>query len=233
MAKRAQQESGEERVTVKSRPMMSFIARVPSNVSSSASVSLVKRSYGGQDPWSSISIEDRSGRLDKGTDLFEASDHHWQRTKRSVYSVTMHVHARAGAAHFTLHVAHVTHARCVAIFCSRRLLIFLRSRQRKMAMIEHGSHLAVLNGFLVHVPAVSPRELTGTIALKRGIPPGARGGLQILGMVSSSVSTSRRRWRSYRADRQATLMTMSCPLPWSGMQEPQLQHCGCTQWFIG
>ena len=35
----------------------------------------------------------------------------------------------------------------------------------------------------MHVPAVSPRELTGTTALKRGIPPGARGGIQILGMV--------------------------------------------------
>ena len=34
----------------------------------------------------------------------------------------------------------------------------------------------------VHVLAVSPRELTGTAALKRGIPPGARGGTQILGM---------------------------------------------------
>ena len=28
-----------------------------------------------QDPWSSIGKEDRSGRLNKGTDLFEASDH--------------------------------------------------------------------------------------------------------------------------------------------------------------
>ena len=27
----------------------------------------------------------------------------------------------------------------------------------------------------MHVPAVSPRELTGTTALKRGIPPGAPG----------------------------------------------------------
>ena len=35
----------------------------------------------------------------------------------------------------------------------------------------------------MHVPAVSPRELTGTAALKPGIPPGARGGIQILGMV--------------------------------------------------
>ena len=39
MAKRLQQDSGEERVTAKSRPMMSLIARVPSNVSSSTSVS--------------------------------------------------------------------------------------------------------------------------------------------------------------------------------------------------
>ena len=37
----------------------------------------------------------------------------------------------------------------------------------------------------MHVPAVSPRELTGTTALKRGIPPGARGGIQLLGMVSA------------------------------------------------
>ena len=35
MAKRSQQDSGEERVTAKSRPMMSLIARAPSNISSS------------------------------------------------------------------------------------------------------------------------------------------------------------------------------------------------------
>ena len=39
MAKRAQQGSGEERVTAKSRPMMNLVARVPSHVSSSTSVS--------------------------------------------------------------------------------------------------------------------------------------------------------------------------------------------------
>ena len=39
MAKRVQQESGEERVTAKSRPMMNLIARTPSFVSSSISVS--------------------------------------------------------------------------------------------------------------------------------------------------------------------------------------------------
>ena len=77
MAKRSQQDSGEERVTAKSRPMMNLIARTPSHVSSSSSVSPVKRSYGSQDPWSSIAKEDRSGRPDEGTDLFEASDHHY------------------------------------------------------------------------------------------------------------------------------------------------------------
>ena len=76
IAKRSQQDSGGERVTAKSRPMMNLIARTPSHVSSSTSVSRVKRSYGSQDPWSSIAKEDRSGRPDKGTDLFGASDHH-------------------------------------------------------------------------------------------------------------------------------------------------------------
>ena len=46
MAKRLQHGSGEERVTAKSRPMMNLIARTPSHVSSSTSVSLEKRSYG-------------------------------------------------------------------------------------------------------------------------------------------------------------------------------------------
>ena len=56
---------------------MSLIARTPSHVSSSTSVSLGKRNYGSQDPWCSIAKEDRSGRPDKGTDSFEASDHHY------------------------------------------------------------------------------------------------------------------------------------------------------------
>ena len=77
MAKRSQQDSGEERVTAKSRPMMNLVARTPSLVSSSTSVSPEKRYYGSQDPWSSIAKEDRSGRPDEGTDLFEASDHHY------------------------------------------------------------------------------------------------------------------------------------------------------------
>ena len=50
MEKRAQQESGEERVTAKSRPMMSLTARTPSFVSSSASSNPGRTSYGYQDP---------------------------------------------------------------------------------------------------------------------------------------------------------------------------------------
>ena len=75
MAKRLQQDSGEERVTAKSRPMMSLIARVPSNVSSSTSASPVKRSYGNQNPWSTIAEqEERPGRPVVGSDRKKASD---------------------------------------------------------------------------------------------------------------------------------------------------------------
>ena len=56
MAKRIQHDSGEKRVTAKSRPMMNLIARAPSHVSSSTSVSPGKRSCGSQDPWSSITV---------------------------------------------------------------------------------------------------------------------------------------------------------------------------------
>ena len=63
MAKRSQQDSGEERVTAKSKPMMNLIARTPSFVSSSTSVSPGKRSYGSQDPWKSVVAENRSGNL--------------------------------------------------------------------------------------------------------------------------------------------------------------------------
>ena len=64
MAKRLQQDSGEERVTAKSRPMMSLIARVPSNVSSSMSESPGKRSYGNQNPWSAKAERESKDRGD-------------------------------------------------------------------------------------------------------------------------------------------------------------------------
>ena len=88
MAKRSQQDSGEERVTAKSRPMMNLIARTPSFVSSSTLVSPVKKYYGSQDPWKSVAGEDRSGRPDKGTDLFEASDHYFDEQFMESFSLT-------------------------------------------------------------------------------------------------------------------------------------------------
>ena len=51
MAKRSLQDSGEERVTAKSRPMMNLFARTPSHVSSSTSVSPGKKL------WKSRSLE--------------------------------------------------------------------------------------------------------------------------------------------------------------------------------
>ena len=81
MAKRSQQDSGEERVTAKSRPMMNFIARTPSFVSASDQhyheqfmESLSSTSYSKLDDdraWSSqewkteTTTYDRSGRPDK------------------------------------------------------------------------------------------------------------------------------------------------------------------------
>ena len=54
MAQRAQQGSGEERVTAKSRPMMKLTARMPSVVSSSSSSNPRRTSYGYQDPGKSV-----------------------------------------------------------------------------------------------------------------------------------------------------------------------------------
>ena len=65
MAKRIQQESGEERVTAKSRPMMNLTATMPSIVSSSTSSNPVKTWYGYQDPWKSVVEDDRSGKPDR------------------------------------------------------------------------------------------------------------------------------------------------------------------------
>ena len=89
MAKRCQQDSGEERVTAKSRPMMNLIARAPSHVSSSTSVSPEKRSYGSQDPWSSVAKkEERSGRPDIGLDQLKASDHYYHEQFMESFSST-------------------------------------------------------------------------------------------------------------------------------------------------
>ena len=65
MAKRLQQDSGEERVTAKSKPMMNLCARMPSVVLSSTSLSPGKRCYGKQDPWRSVVADDRSRKPDR------------------------------------------------------------------------------------------------------------------------------------------------------------------------
>ena len=62
MAKRAQQGSGEERGTAKSRPMINLTARTPSFVSSSVSSNPERTSYGYQDPGKSVSSDDRTGK---------------------------------------------------------------------------------------------------------------------------------------------------------------------------
>ena len=65
IAKRVQQQSGEERVTAKSRPMMNLTARMPSVVSSSTSSNPGMTSYGYQDPGKSVAGDDRSGKPER------------------------------------------------------------------------------------------------------------------------------------------------------------------------
>ena len=87
MAKRSQQESGEERVTAKSRPMMNLIARTPSFVSSSTSVSPGKKHYGSHDPWNQLQEKIDQGDLIKH-DLYEASDHYFHEQFMESFSST-------------------------------------------------------------------------------------------------------------------------------------------------
>ena len=87
MSKRTQKESSEERVTAKSRPMMSLIARAPSTTSSSASESPGKRSYESQSPWSANAEKyDRTGQLVVGSDPRTALGHHHTQFVESSYS---------------------------------------------------------------------------------------------------------------------------------------------------
>ena len=65
MEKRAQQESGEERVTAKSRLVMNLTARMPSVVLSSTSSNPGRTSYGYQDRGKSVTGDDRSGKPEK------------------------------------------------------------------------------------------------------------------------------------------------------------------------
>ena len=62
MAKRIQQDSGEGRVTAKSRLMMNLTAGMPSFVSSSASANPGRSSYGYQDPEQPVPSDDSAGK---------------------------------------------------------------------------------------------------------------------------------------------------------------------------
>ena len=74
MAKRTQQDSGEERVTAKSKPMM----RAPSTLSSSASESPGKKRYGSQSPWSAkAEKDDRTGQPVVDRDVCSARYSRW------------------------------------------------------------------------------------------------------------------------------------------------------------
>ena len=66
---------------------MSLIARVPSNVSSSTSVSPVKRSYGNQDIWCTIAEkEERTGQPVVDSDLKTAPDYYHEQSVESSFS---------------------------------------------------------------------------------------------------------------------------------------------------
>ena len=67
--------------------MMSLIARVPSNISSSTSESTGKRSYGNQNPWSAkAEREDRPGQPVVGSDPKTASDYYHEQFIESSFS---------------------------------------------------------------------------------------------------------------------------------------------------
>ena len=89
MAKRTQQDSGEERVTAKSRPMMSLIARDPSTLSSWASESPGTNSYESQSPWSAkAEKDDRTGQPVVGRETSHESMHHHKQFVESTHHAT-------------------------------------------------------------------------------------------------------------------------------------------------
>ena len=87
MLKRTQDESDEERVTAKSRPMMNLIARAPSSLSSSASESPGKKSYGSQSLWNAKAEKhDGTGKTVVDRDASHESEHHHKQFVYGSYS---------------------------------------------------------------------------------------------------------------------------------------------------
>ena len=122
MAKRLQQDSGEERVTAKSRPMMNLIARAPSNMSSSTSESPGKRSYGNQDPWSAkAEREDRTEQPVVGSDPRTESGYYHEQSTESFREIVRQAAFAAGT-------------RCTTRKTKARLRAFLNRRRRFKAL---------------------------------------------------------------------------------------------------
>ena len=96
MAKRAQQGSGEKRVTAKSRPMMNLTARMPSVVSSSTSSNPVRTSYGYQDPGKSVASDDGSEKPEKPSPPGYSKEDYGQSWSSQEWKSEAAAHDRAG-----------------------------------------------------------------------------------------------------------------------------------------
>ena len=96
MEKRDQQESGEERVTAKSRLVMNLTARMPSVVSSSTSSSPGKTWYGYQDPGKSVVVDDRSGKPDRLSPAGYSKEDYGQSWSSQEWKSVAAAHDRSG-----------------------------------------------------------------------------------------------------------------------------------------
>ena len=96
MAKRAQQESREERVTAKSRPMMKLTARMPSIVSSSTSSNLGRTSCGYQDTGKSVAGDDRSVKPERPSPPSYSKEDYDQSWSSQVWKSGAAAHDRSG-----------------------------------------------------------------------------------------------------------------------------------------
>ena len=100
----------------------------------------------------------------------------WQRTERTEKRNNTRARARCDAHHLNACGAD-THARCVAIWVKGGFCFFAVPPASAKWLWWNMARTELCS----MVTAVSPRELTWTAALKRWIP-GARGGIQTLGM---------------------------------------------------
>ena len=100
-AKRSQQDSGEERVTAKSKLLMNLTARMPSVVSSSTSSNPGRTSYGFQDPGKSVASDDRSGKPEKPSPPGYSEEDYGQSWSSQEWKSGAAAHDRSGKAEKT------------------------------------------------------------------------------------------------------------------------------------